>query len=220
MFEAVTVPRKGAALASSWGASVATAVNALAPMAAPGGLCRSGVTGTGVMTLPKNMRDGVAATMAQPFDLKYVFDADGNATGVKVVNCFYNVGGVTFYSSDVVLEEFTEPESDGFLCVRFNKDTKNAENAPLGGSFQELELFFVSGTTGDDTTGDGTTGDGQAKDAQVDFGKLRDEQKDMENYVVALYYYKVTTDENDCKHVTTFDLRNMPQIQSFESFDA
>ena len=215
MFESVTVPRKGAALESSWGASVATAVNALAPMAAPGGLCRSGVTGTGSMPLPKNMRDGVAETMAQPFDLEYVLDDAGNATGVKVVNCFYNVGGVTFYSSDVVLEDFTEPESDGFLCVRFNKDTKNAENKPLGGSFQDLELFFVSGTTED-----GTTEDGQAKEAQVDFGELRDKQTDMENYVVALYYYKVTTDENDCKHVTTVDLRNLPQIQSFEAFDA
>ena len=215
MFEAVTVPKKGAALASSWGAAVATAVNALAPMAAPGGLCRSGVTGTGSMTLPKNMRDSAAEATAQPFDLEYAKDDDGNVTGVKVVNCFYNIGGVTFHSPDVVLDGFTEPESDGFLCVRFNKDTKNAENKPLGGSFQDLELFFVSGTTED-----GTTEDGQAKEAQVDFGELRDKQTDMENYVVALYYYKVTTDENDCKHVTTVDLRNLPQIQSFESFGA
>ncbi len=205
MFDAVTVPRKGAALASSWGASVATAVNALAPMAAPGGLCRSGVTGTGVMTLPKNMRDGTAETAAQPFDLEYAKDDDGNVTGVRVVNCFYNVGGVTFYHPDVALDGFTEPESDGFLCVRFEKDTKNTENAPLGGSFQELELFFVSTLTNED---------------RIDLGDLYDAQTDMENYVVALYYYKVTTDENGHKTVTTIDLRNMPQIQSFEAFDA
>lgn len=205
MFEAVTVPKKGAALASSWGASVATAVNALAPMAAPGGLCRSGVTGTGVMSLPKNMRDGAAETTAQPFDLEDVKDADGNATGVKVVNCFYNVGGVTFYSPDVVLDGFTEPEADGFLCVRFNKDTTDAENKPLGGYFQELELFFVSALINGD---------------KPDLSDLYDAQTDTENYVVALYYYKVTTDENGHKTVTTVDLRNMPQIQSFEAFDA
>ena len=205
MFEAVTVPKKGAALASSWGASVATAVNALAPMAAPGGLCRSGVTGTGVMSLPKNMRDGAAETTAQPFDLEDVKDADGNATGVKVVNCFYNVGGVTFYSPDVALDGFTEPEADGFLCVRFNKDTTDAENKPLGGYFQELELFFVSALINGD---------------KPDLSDLYDAQTDTENYVVALYYYKVTTDENGHKTVTTVDLRNMPQIQSFEAFDA
>lgn len=76
---AIETPVRGTPLRASWAADVTDAVNALAPMSAPGLLARQGMGGTGFARVPENRR-GQALTGVSLFAIRKVVQGNDAPT--------------------------------------------------------------------------------------------------------------------------------------------
>lgn len=115
MSDAIETPAKGEPMKAGWGASVANAVNRLVVAAPSRSLAREGAGGFGFEPLPANLRDRKGSS--QPADkscfrISRSTDEDGNKV-VKIVDNYYNVGGITHIEPDADITELIPvPEED------------------------------------------------------------------------------------------------------------
>lgn len=126
MRDPLPVPRTGDPMRASWGAGVATRLNELCGMAAPGSLARDGLTGLGSEPLPVNRRDRKAAAPRTPYwSFACTEDPDTHERTGGWFNCRLQIGYDRFpKDSDIQGLDSCE---DGEYYVEVNTLTDAAE---------------------------------------------------------------------------------------------
>ena len=178
----VQVPSKGQPMTAQWGADVANGLNSIRSAGQNGMLLTDGPTGTGFSPLPANLRD----RRTTPATNKSCFRIESKSVESEIrrflVDCYYNVGGKTFYVADIDIEDIIPHPED-----------ETSED----GEESDTVIYFAKDSNGGTSVG------------ACYFEELNELQSDEDSYVFPLYAFaadgNIKTDLRTAPQIQMFE---------------